>query len=302
MKVFNIALLAIFVLLVILISHWLGQNSYSWLPAPASLEAGPVGDLTSFLVTMGSVVFLAVFGVLLYSLLFFRAGKNDQTDGTLIRGNSKIEITWTIIPILLVTWITIYSFHIYKKMDLLGHISVAQIHEHNLFDQSADAAEIDTKIPTSETIEVIAKQWSWSFNYSGQNVNSTELHLPVNEKAHLLLKSEDVLHGFYVPNFRIKQDIVPNRTIDFSFTPNKMGKYKLHDSQFSGTYFALMDAEVYVESREDYEKWLAQTASLKPIAAKNKAFIEHNKMMQYASWFRWPTISPAKPPLVNSLP
>ncbi len=75
------------------------------------------------------------------------------------------------------------------------------------------------------------------------------------------MTSLDVIHGFYVPNFRIKQDIVPNREIEFSFTPNRAGEYQLHDSQFSGTYFAVMTAPVVVQSLPDYQAWLESQQS-----------------------------------------
>lgn len=75
------------------------------------------------------------------------------------------------------------------------------------------------------------------------------------------MQSEDVLHGFYVPEFRVKQDIIPNRTITMVFTPLRSGKYRLNDSQFSGTNFALMEADVYVESPEAYNQWFARAAN-----------------------------------------
>lgn len=78
----------------------------------------------------------------------------------------------------------------------------------------------------------------------------------------LVLQSEDVLHGFYVPEFRIKQDIIPNRTIIFVFKPRRIGKYRLRNSQFSGTNFALMEANVYVEPETIYSQWLTQISIL----------------------------------------
>ena len=69
-----------------------------------------------------------------------------------------------------------------------------------------------------ETIEVISQQWDWSFRYPNQNVVSDELHLPSDRRVRLILQSKDVLHGFYVPEFRIKQDIIPNRSIDFQLS------------------------------------------------------------------------------------
>ena len=102
MQWFNGALLALLMILMALASDYLGQQAYSWLPAPATVEAEAVGDLFSFLVTLGAMVFLGVMGTLIYSLLFYRASKGDTSDAVPIRGNLKLEITWTVIPIMLV--------------------------------------------------------------------------------------------------------------------------------------------------------------------------------------------------------
>ncbi|WP_249093277.1 hypothetical protein [Argonema galeatum] len=77
------------------------------------------------------------------------------------------------------------------------------------------------------------------------------------------MHSEDAIHGFYVPEFRLKQDIIPNRNINLVLTPTLIGKYHLRDSQFSGTDFALMVADVYVDSSEAYSQWLSQAATPK---------------------------------------
>jgi len=296
MKPFNIVLLAFFVILIIVTSHWLGQQSYTWLPVPAALEAEPVGDLFSFLVTLGSVIFLGVLGIMLYCLVVYRVAKDDHSDAPAIRGNTKLEITWTIIPIFLVIWITVYSYDIYERMNVLGHLSVVQ--HHGPLDEPAYAAEPKTLSGPTETIEVIAKQWSWTFHYPNHKVTSSELHLPVNQRVQLKLQSTDVLHGFYVPNFRIKQDIVPNRTIDLSLTPNRIGKYQLEDSQFSGTYFSLMKADVYIDSSEGFKQWLKLMSNQVRKPAKNDAFSEYSQPKQ--TKFDWPSVTPATPPLVQS--
>ena len=102
-----------------------------------------------------------------------------------------------------------------------------------------------------------------------------------------------MIHGFYVPEFRFKQDIIPNHTIDFTFTPLKEGKYKLHDSQFSGTYFALMEADVYVDSPDAYLQWL-QSANSK-IFKPNLAATEHAHQPQQLIKSHWQTIEPHTP-------
>jgi cytochrome c oxidase subunit II len=294
MRTFNIVLLAIWVGVIILASHTMGQQAYHWLPIAAAAEAEPVGHLFSFLVTLGTIVFLGVMGVLVYSILFYRA--RDTSDAPPIRGNTRLEVTWTVIPILLVIWIASYSYNIYQRMSILGSLPLVHLHP---LESPAYAETSSSTMQPAEQIQVIAKQWSWSFRYPGQNVTSTELHLPINQPVHLMLQSEDVVHGFYVPNFRIKQDIIPNETIAFKFTPNRIGQYTLYDSQFSGTYFALMKAKVFVDTPEQYSQWLAQATTRPPVPAVNPALSEHTQPPKIPLRSNWRTVPPAQPPAVN---
>ena len=304
MKPRSILLLAAFVVGIVLSSHWLGQQSYRWLAPAASQEAEEVGHLFSFLVTLASVVFLGVIGMMVFSMLAYRSSGDEISDGPAIRGNTTIEITWTVIPILLVIWIASYSFNIYQRMNLLGSLPLVQ--HHFLPGQAAYAQDSNPSgpqplQPMETTIEVLAKQWNWTFRYPEDGVSSAELHLPVNQRVHLKLTSADVQHGFYVPNFRIKQDIVPNRTIELSLTPSKVGTYKLHDSQFSGTYFALMQADVHVEPAESYQRWL-KASSRRPLnTAEDPATAEEarRQTQRLPIQSRWPSVKPAEPPMVN---
>jgi len=131
----------------------------------------------------------------------------------------------------------------------------------------------------SEQVEVIARQWSWEFRYPGSTVSSTELHLAVDQPVTFRLVSEDVLHGFYIPAFRVKQDVVPGRAIDFNVTPTREGVYRLRDSQFSGTWFAANQADVVVESLS--------------------VAVQEYAQRQQRSNPGWATVPPAPPPQVN---
>ncbi|MDZ7960976.1 MAG: cytochrome c oxidase subunit II [Aulosira sp. DedQUE10] len=299
-KIFNIVALIVGAIAVTVISLWIGKQSYSWLPPQAAAESILVDDLISFLVTLGAFIFLGVTSTLLYSVIFHRAANNDLSDGPAIEGNITLEVVWTAIPILLVVWIATYSYQIYEKMGIQGPMEL--VHLHNLMGmESAYAAPKDAPINAlatpAENIDVVAKQWAWVFHYPETDVTSTELHLPSDRRVRLALKSEDVLHGFYIPAFRLKQDIIPNHNIDFEFTPIRPGKYQLTDSQYSGTYFATMHANVVVESPEDYHQWLAQAATQKPSPAHNQAASEYAQAASQSG--RWATVAPGSPPLVN---
>ncbi|MEM7066587.1 MAG: cytochrome c oxidase subunit II [Cyanobacteria bacterium P01_B01_bin.77] len=293
MKLRTGLILAIVASILALISVWMGQQAYDWMPIQASAESVLVDNLFSFLVTLGTFIFLGVFVALAYAVLFQRAGKYDTSDGPSIEGNITLEIIWTAIPLVLVMWIAFYSFQIYDQMSILGpmehvHMATAEVAPANVATDSE-----------SKPIEVLARQWVWEFRYPEQNISSTELHLPNNQRTTLLLKSEDVIHGFFIPAFRIKQDIVPNEEITFEFTPIKEGNYRLRDSQYSGTYFAAMQADVVVESPEAHQEWLTKAAAQPPTVAYNEAFEDYRRASEKGFRAGWKTVPPAAPPLVN---
>ncbi len=293
MKIRTIGILIPVTLVLAAVSFWVGQQAYSWFPPQATAESELIDKLFSFLVTLGTFIFLGVTGTLTYSVLFHQAAKYDMSDGPPIEGNVTLEIVWTAIPFLLVFWIATYSYQIYGQMAITGpmehvHIGMA----------SANAAPISKAVESQEDIEVFGRQWAWEFRYPKQNVTSTELHLPVNKRIRLALHSEDVIHGFYIPAFRLKQDIIPKQATNFEFTPTRVGKYRLRDSQFSGTYFAVMQTDVVVESPEDYSQWLNLAAKHEPVAAYNQAFAEYDQESKQV-FTGWATVAPASPPIVN---
>lgn len=306
-----------------LVSYWIGQQSYSWLPPQASAESLMVDNLFSFLTTVGAFIFLGVSGTLVYSALFQRAAKYDMGDGPPIEGNVTLEIVWTAIPFVLVMWVALYSFQIYDRMGILGPME----HNHSAMamagpmtsamesgsspaiaepDPAGSAiAEGAPALPDNPPIDVYARQWAWEFRYTGDGADhrgpivSTELHLPTQQRARLMLHSEDVIHGFYIPAFRVKQDIIPNEATLFEFTPIREGRYRLRDSLYSGTYFAAMQTDVVVQSPEDYQAWLAAAAATDPTPGRNPAYEEYSRRMAQANTPGWQTVPPAPPPLVN---
>lgn len=298
-KTLNIATLIVGAIAITVISLWIGKQAYSWLPPQAAAESVLIDDLLSFLVTLGAFIFLGVTATLTYSLIFHRAAKDDFSDGPPIEGNVTLEVVWTAIPIMLVLWIASYSYQVYEQMGIQG--PAEHLHVHNpIATQTALAAPKEPAVTEPlEKIDVLAKQWAWVFHYPENNVTSTELHLPSDRRVRLALQSADVLHGFYIPAFRLKQDIIPNQTIDFEFTPIRPGKYHLTDSQYSGTYFATMQADVVVQSPEDYQQWLAKAATQKPTLANNQAAAEYAQAASQKVKTGWVTVVPAAPTLVN---
>jgi cytochrome c oxidase subunit II len=286
MKILRLLRLMGAVAAIIVISFWIGQQAYGWMPPQATYEAQQVDKLFSFLVSLGSAIFLGVTGMIGWSLLTCRAKCGDFSEGHPSRGDTRLEILWTVGPTVLVIWIALQSQGIYQLLSISGLNTLRT-------DVKASEMQWVEDTTTLPTIEVIAKQWNWTFHYPDQNITSQELHLPAGQAIKLVLESKDVLHGFYVPEFRIKQDIIPNRKINFVVKPERLGKYRLHDSQFSGTYFALMTADVYVETPQQFRDWLSRpTTQQNPTPAE----VEHAQMNGSSSrpllGSRWPTVVP----------
>ena len=271
---------------IIVISYWLGQQAYNWMPTAATVEAGHVDDLFSFLVALGSFVFLSVVGTIAFSIITCRAAPDDYTEGHPSRGNNALEFLWTATPTVLVLWIAWQNFTIYKELDIEGLNTIMNSNASS----NSGVTLVASSATQPEEIEVTAKQWEWTFHYPQANITTGELHLLQNKPVRLVFESEDVIHGFYVPEFRFKQDIIPGHILDFTFTPVKEGKYKLHDSQFSGTYFAVMEADVYVDSSDAYSQWLQSANSLvfKPNLAAVEYFNEPKQLVKS----HWKTVEP----------
>jgi len=318
LKLRAILIMTVYAILVTFASFWMAKQSYSWFPPEAAAEAKLQDDLFSLFTGLGTFIYLGVIGPFLYSLVFHRASKYDMSDGPPIEGNLWLEIVWTAVPLVLVLTLSFVSYRTYEKMAVRGPMELVHLHMPEMM-QSAYAEpfdstpqqEIQNAVETApiEQIDVTAKQWAWVFHYPKQDITSTELHLPVDRRVRFTLRSEDVLHGFYIPAFRLKQDVVPNREIDFELTPVKTGTYRLRDSMFSGTYFAANQADVVVQPFNEYQQWLADAAAVSPTAAFNQAVFEYSQSNEQESATKgkvairgWDSIPPAPPPVVNYAP
>ena len=110
--------------------------------------------------------------------------------------------------------------------------------------------------------------------------------------------SKDVLHGFYTPAFRLKQDIIPGSVIEYSLTPTRAGVYRLRDSMFSGTYFSENQTNVSVESKDSYQNWINKTVKKVPVSGLNQAGILYKKRLKKGNR-GWATVPPTSAPMVN---
>ena len=256
-----------------LISLWYGQN-HGLLPTAASSDAGDVDELFNFMMTIATGLFLLVEGVLVYSLIKFRRKKGDTTDGPPIEGNVPLEIVWTAIPTVIVFILSIYSFEIYNRMGGLDPMTsgdpgpnLAHAHHHSqLVALDPDRQNIALGLGASPDsaqginpleIKVNGIQYAWIFTYP-DGVVSGEIHVPVDRPIALNMTAGDVIHAFWLPEFRIKQDVIPGRETNLVFTPNKIGQYPVVCAELCGAYHGGMKTQLYVQSEEDYQKWIQE--------------------------------------------
>ena len=284
-------IIIIAVILNIIFSLLMGYWSYSWLPIQASEAAHYVDNLFAFETGIGTFIFLGCSGVIGWVLLFNRAPKYDESYGEPIEGNIQLEIVWTVLPLLLVIAIAIYSTNINTTLNNLGTKS-----KYDPQKELIQNLEKEENI-IIDPIDVISRQWSWEFIYP-EGFSSSELHLPINQKVNFRLISKDVIHGFYIPAFRLKQDIIPGSIILYSLTPTRTGTYRLRDSMFSGAYFSENQTNVIVESEESYKKWINKTVKKVPVSGLNQAGILYKKRLEKGDK-GWATVSPSPSPIVN---
>jgi cytochrome c oxidase subunit 2 len=213
---------------------YMGLAASNVMPVEASAQAVPVDWMWNMDMAVISFLFALIIVPLIYGLFVFRRRKGETGDGEHFDGDPRLEATWTIIPLLLVT---VFAY--------LGAYTLG---------------ETRTPAPNPLEISVTAHQWDWSFEYP-DGFTSNELHLPVNRPVLLHMQSLDVIHSFWVPEFRIKQDVLPGRVTDYRITPTLVGSYLVRCAELCGASHAYMQRPVIVSSQADYEAWAKQQAS-----------------------------------------
>lgn len=207
-----------------------------WLPELGSEEGGRIDDVFWLTTVICLVIFALVAAASIYAVIKFRAkSEDDDEDGRPIHGHTGLEALWTAIPAALVTVIAVYSGIVLVKNEDLP--------------------------PGSRTIEVTAQQFAWSFTYPELGVTTGVLRVPVGEKLQLRMESEDVIHSFWVPEWRVKQDVVPGIVTSYIVTPTKTGSFPIMCTELCGLGHATMRAQVIVLSRAGYDAWERQQQS-----------------------------------------
>jgi cytochrome c oxidase subunit 2 len=280
------------------ITRWVVAQVPRWLPVQASAAAPHVDALFALETGIGTFLFVGCVAVILTTVLFRRAPKYDLVNGDPIEGNLKLEITWTLIPLVIVALLTWQAMRVNSTLATLGGKQRVTGGAEAMAVSAAAAAAGEPAAPPYGPVQVIARQWSWEFVYP-EGVRSAELHLPLDQTVQLELVSLDVLHGFYVPAFRLKQDLIPGSVIAYRLTPTREGRYRLRDSQFSGAYFASNQTNVVVEAPAAFQDWLREAARQPLQPSWNPAQELHQRRLRRGDQ-GWATVPPAAPPLVNA--
>jgi cytochrome c oxidase subunit 2 len=224
------------------------QSQLPLFPEQASNFAGSI-DALMFYILVTSVFFaVTVTLVVLYFAVKFRRTDEKQI-GTPIHGSVALEIAWTILPLILAMVMFAWGATIY----------------------------VNYRQPPPDTLDiyVIAKQWMWKLQQPDGRREINELHIPVNRNVKLIMASEDVIHDFFVPAFRVKMDVVPGRYTTLWFRATKPGRYHFFCSQYCGTNHAVMGGWVTVMEPAEYAAWLSgEHADINPAAAGEKLFAQ----------------------------
>ncbi|HXV04814.1 MAG TPA: cytochrome c oxidase subunit II [Solirubrobacterales bacterium] len=205
--------------------HWNGQE--------ASTAAPKIDDLLNTMIVISSFVFSLVMVMLFYALWKFKAKPGDESDGEPIHGNTRLEIAWTLIPTVIVLFGAGYSWVVLN--------------------------EIEEKGKDPLTVDVYAQQYAWSFGYPKQGGvwSQGELHVPLDRQVEFKMHAEDVIHSFWVPEWRIKKDAVPGITTSAVVTPDRLGTYQLVCTELCGFGHATMRAKVVVEPPAKFRQWVS---------------------------------------------
>jgi len=206
---------------------WTGTPLF---PEAASTMASRVDALYFFLVGLAVFFSLLIAGLIVFYAIRFKR-QSPTSVGVAIHGGLVLELTWTIIPFIIVMVIFVWGASVFFAMAR----------------------------PPSETIDiyVVGKQWMWKFQHLDGQREIDELHVPVGRPVRLIMTSEDVIHDVFVPAFRIKADVIPGRYTNIWFQPTKPGRYHLFCAEYCGTKHSGMTGEVVVMDATEYQAWLS---------------------------------------------
>jgi cytochrome c oxidase subunit II len=212
-----------------------------WLPENVSTYGRDIDWLFHLIYYITGITAILVFATMLAFLVMYKDRPGRRARYT--HGNATLEIVWTVIPALILVILTFLSVPAWSKIKMAA------------------------PPPSDFVLQVTAKQFNWQITYPGPDGKFgtaddktllDEMHVPVNKVVHVHLRSQDVIHSFFVPQFRMKQDAVPGRDITQWFEATKPGKYELPCAELCGFGHSGMRGWIYVHTPDEYTKWAAE--------------------------------------------
>src|SRR3954468_10606928 len=222
-----------------------GKLSSFWMPEQASTVAGSVDGLYNFIYYLSLFFFLLITFLVIWFIIKYRHREGGTVHEPAAGHSTALELTWTIIPTVLVLVIFYYGFR--------GFINMM------------------VEPPNSYEVVVNARMWSWNFTYPGGQIVSDELHIPVNTPIRFVTTSDDVIHSLFLPAMRVKRDVVPGRYNRFWVEATKTGTFDIYCAEYCGQKHSMMLSKVVVHEADDFKKWLEEqkdwTGRLSPVEA-----------------------------------
>jgi cytochrome c oxidase subunit II len=206
-----------------------------WFPTDATSSADQIDVLYDVLVIVSVPIFVLVMTIAIYSVIRFRARPGDKSDGAPIHGNARLEVIWVVVPTIIVSVLAAYAWIVLD--------------------------DVEAKKDNELVVDVYGQQFAWRFDYPQRGagpVKSEQLVLPVDRPVYFRIHTDDVIHSFWVPEFRLKSDAVPGITTKVRVTPDKIGTYRVVCTELCGLGHATMRQTVRVVPPAEFDRYLAR--------------------------------------------
>src|SRR3954452_91769 len=216
-----------------------------WFPPASSTQADKIDTLWDVLLIASLPVFVLVTTVIGFSVLNFRMRPGEEgLDGPPIHGNTRIEVVWTAIPAILIVGLVIYAYVVLRDIEKTPALASGQ---------------------KERVVKVFGEQFAWTFEYNegGRKFKSAQLYLPANESVKFDVQSKDVIHDFWVPDFRMKIDAVPGITTSYRVTPktSAIGDHQIVCAELCGLGHAFMRQTAHVMTKPNFTAWLRKAGA-----------------------------------------
>jgi cytochrome c oxidase subunit 2 len=204
-----------------------------WFPVNAANTTKDIDTLYDVLMIVSVPIFVLVMTIAIYSVIRYRARPGDTGDGAPIHGNTKLEVIWVAVPTVIVSILAAYAWIVLD--------------------------DVEAKQPNEMRVVVTGQQFAWRFQYPEyENLRTNQLYLPKDRPVKFDVKTDDVLHSFWVPSFRLKIDAVPGLTTFIRLTPSRLGKYDIVCAELCGIGHSTMRQYATVVEEQEFDDWVSE--------------------------------------------